>query len=289
MKKISLLLSVLAVVCFVACSSDDDNGPTIPMSPLTLNLSGLEALTDGFVYEGWIIVNNSPVSTGVFVTPSSSLVFNVPTADLEIATAFILSIESDTDPAPSNTKIMRGDFVGNANSATLSLENQIPGVSNITGSLFLATPTDDVVDNDESGVWFMSSPGVAGLNNLPNLGSGWKYEGWAVVDGVAISTGKFTSATGSDQSSFFSSDINDAPDFPGEDFLFSPVNIEGLTFPLDLRNQTIVVSIEPEPDSNQSPFSLKPLIASTGTALGDSNTYAMTLNSASFPFGSVTR
>jgi hypothetical protein len=287
MKKINLLLSMLAIISIVACSSDDD-GPNIPKSTLTLNLNGLEALSDGFEYEGWIMVNGSPVSTGTFTTPSSSQTFRVPTADLEIATAFILSIESDNDPAPSNTKVLSGDFVGNANSATLSLENQVPGILNMGGSFFLATPTDYVVDNDESGVWFMSSPGVAGLTNLPNLGTGWKYEGWVVVDGNVLSTGKFTSATGEDDSSFFSGP-NDGPEFPGEDFLATGVPIDGLTFPLDLRNQTVVVSIEPQPDDSASPFSLKPLIGDTGTALGGTNPYSMTLNNASFPSGSVTR
>ena len=288
MKKVNLFFSMLAVMVLAACSGDDDGNST-PMSDLTLNLANLEALENGFEYEGWIMVNGTPQSTGTFTNPSASQTFSVPTADLEIATAFILSIESDNDPAPSDTKILSGDFVGNANSATLSLENQVPGVLSIGGEFFLATPTDNIEDNNEAGIWFMSAPGVAGLTNLPALGTGWRYEGWVVVDGIALSTGRFSSASGNDESSFFSGNDNDPPPFPGEDFLATGVPIDGLTFPLDLRNQMVVVSIEPQPDDSPNPFSLKPLTATTGTAVGSSNTYTMTLNNASFPSGTVTR
>jgi len=288
MKKVNLFLSMLAVMVLVACSGDDD-GTSTPMSDLTLNLANLDPLDNGFEYEGWIMVNGTPQSTGTFTNPNSTQTFSVPTADLEIATAFILSIESDNDPAPSDTKILKGDFVGNANLTNLTFENQVPGILSMGGEFFLATPTDNVPDNNESGIWFMSEPGVAGLTNLPALGPGWKYEGWVVVDGVVLSTGKFSSATGNDESSFFSGDANDAPPFPGEDFLATGVPIDGLTFPLDLRNQMVVVSIEPQPDNSTAPFSLKPLTANTGDAIGSADTYTMTLNNASFPSGTVTR
>ena len=66
MKK-KMILAALALGIFASsCSSDDDNS-TSSNSNLTLSLDGLEALGDDFVYEGWIIVDGSPVSTGTLV------------------------------------------------------------------------------------------------------------------------------------------------------------------------------------------------------------------------------
>ena len=290
MKNVKTLLLFAAVMLIAACSSNDDS-PSTPKSTLTVNLNGIQPLDGDLIYEGWIMVDGLPVSTGRFNTTAgtSSNTFRIATEDLDLATAFILSIEPtvNDDPAPSNTKILSGFFVGNSNAATLTIQDQFSGILSITGKFILATPTDTVVDNDESGVWFMNPPN-AGLANLPTLSSGWKYEGWVVVDGTAISTGKFTSATGSDASSFFSGN-EPAPAFPGEDFLATGVPIDGITFPLDLRNQQIVVSIEPEPDTSADPFYIKPLIATTNTAIGSSNVYDMTLNNASFPTGTAVR
>ncbi|WP_055444950.1 hypothetical protein [Lacinutrix himadriensis] len=288
MKNIKTLLLFASVLLIASCSSDDDNTPSTPMSTLTVNLFGIAPLEGDVIYEGWVMVDGSPVSTGRFNTTSANNItktFRVPTAELDVATAFILSIEPKTndDPAPSNTKIMSGDFIGNSNAATLNIENQFSGILGITGKFILATPTDAVADNDEFGVWFMNPPN-AGLTNLPTLASGWKYEGWVDINGTAISTGKFTNANSSDESSFFSGNET-APSFPGEDFLATGVPIDGITFPIDLRNQKVVVSIEPHPDNSASPFYLKPLTANTNTAIGGSNVYSMTLNNASFPSG----
>ena len=49
------------------------------------------------------------------------------------------------------------------------------------------------------------------------------------------------------------------PPFPGEDFIVNAP--DGLTFPTDLRGETIVVSIEPADDDSPAPFAFKPLAA----------------------------
>lgn len=86
---------------------------------LTLNLTGLDELGSDFVYEGWIIVNGSPVSTGTFSSVTFPQSFTVGIDDLNAATKFVLSIEPavDSDPTPSATKILAGDFT--SNTATL--------------------------------------------------------------------------------------------------------------------------------------------------------------------------
>ena len=62
MKKLVLFLIVgglLATSC-----SDDDSGSS--NATLSLSLSGMEDLGADFAYEGWVIVDGSPVTTGTF-------------------------------------------------------------------------------------------------------------------------------------------------------------------------------------------------------------------------------
>lgn len=243
-----------------SCSSDDDNN-TSTTSDLTLNLSGLEALGNDYVYEGWIIVDGNPVSTGTFSDVTFPKSFSVDATQLANASRFVLSIEPavDNDPAPATTKILAGDFSGN--SADVN-SNLVADFASATGTYILATPTDNDDTNEFSGVWFLDnssgSPAV-GLN-LPDLADGWKYEGWAVIDGTPISTGTFTNANMADDNattSIYKGDAGNGPAYPGEDFLQNPPG--SLTFPTDLKEQTIVISVEPSPDNSSAPFTLKPL------------------------------
>lgn len=258
MKKVFLLAFI--ALGFIAVSCDDDDTPTT--SNLTLNLNGLEELGSDFVYEGWIIVNGAPVSTGTFSSVSFPQSFSVNSNDLANATKFVLSIEPsvDADPNPSATKILAGDFSGNT--ANVNSSAIVGDFLNSSGKYILATPTDNDSNNEESGVWFLdnsSGSAVAGLNNLPAL-TGWKYEGWVVMGGMPISTGTFSSGSVADDNaatSMFKGNAGNGPSFPGEDFLQNAPS--GLTFPTDLKGTTIVISVEPYPDNSPSPFTLKPL------------------------------
>ncbi len=64
---------------------------------LNLNMNGLENLGPDYVYEGWIIVDEQPVSTGVFTVNDagtmSTTTFTVNQQDLEDAGTFVLTIE----------------------------------------------------------------------------------------------------------------------------------------------------------------------------------------------------
>ena len=233
---------------------------------VTLNFTGLENLGADFKYEGWVIVDGAPVTTGVFTVDDSGVLsqteFYVKQADLDAATAFVLSIEPavDPDPAPADTKILSGDFSGN--SATVSSSNIVGDFSSSTGKYILATPTDMDDTNEYSGVWFLDNSGaspVAGLD-LPTLSAGWKYEGWVVVNGTPISTGTFTDPRAADENastSPFKGTTSNGPGYPGEDYVMGSVG--SIAFPLDLRGSTVVISVEPSPDNSPAPFTLKPL------------------------------
>lgn len=256
-----MFFAVFAIGILATSCSNDDDGPTT--ANLILNLAGLEDLGTDYVYEGWIIVNGSPVSTGTFSSVTFPQTFTVDATQLANATTFVLSVEPavDTDPAPAATKILAGDFTGN--SASVSSNGIVADFTSASGKYILATPTDNDDTNEASGVWFLDNtnapPAVAGLE-LPELPDGWKYEGWAVIGSTPISTGTFTNVSAADDNaatSMFKGDAGNGPGYPGEDFLQNPP--AGITFPTDLKGATIVISVEPSPDNSPAPFTLKPL------------------------------
>lgn len=275
---------MLAISC-----NNDDNNPVTP-SQLKLNLTGLENLGANFKYEGWLIVNGAPITTGTFTVDAagtlSKTTFNVDATKLAAATKFVLTIEPtvDTDPAPSNTKYLIGDFSGNSATVNTSV---VGNFSASTGKYFLATPTNGNA-TPVAGVWFlnaMSGTPVAGLN-LPTLDAGWKYEGWAVSGSAVLSTGKFSNPNGPDEAAPYSG-TQPAPPFPGEDFLINAP--AGATFPGNLSGATFVISVEPVPDNSPMPFTLKPLAHTTASPAVTGTTIDMTRNLIGFPSGTVTR
>jgi len=198
----------------------------------------------------------------------------VATEDLGAATTFVLTIEPapDNDPNPSSVHILAGDFSGDA--ADLSVGHGAAlgnDFMSATGKYILATPTNGANTDENSGIWFLdpaAGPGV-GLN-LPVLPDGWTYEGWVVVDGTPVTSGKFTDVAKEDDSAPFSG-MMAGPPFPGEDYLNNAPT--GLSFPTDLSGGKAVISIEPVPDNSTAPFLLKPLLADIPAAAADHTAY----------------
>ena len=290
MKK--LLLLVFASTFLMSCIGHGDDDQE---AKLKLNINGLEDLGADYVYEGWIIVDGAPVSTGIFTVDEngelSSNAFYVNADELDAATVFVLTIEPtvDPDPAPSNTKLLSGPFNGDA--AQVGIMDQVGDFADASGSFFLRTPTDEADGmnngNDQYGIWF-GTPGAppAPNFNLPVLPEGWVYEGWVVIDGVGpITIGQFGDPTMqvADMAGPFSGP-NSGPPIPGEDYFENAP--DGFDFPLDLRDRTVVVSVEPYPDNSPAPFLLKPLVGMSGQDTAPT-TYDLNLNTDSFPTGWV--
>jgi hypothetical protein len=264
MKKI-LKFAFLCIAIVLLASCESSNEENVTTGNLTLDLSGLEELGANFVYEGWLIVDGNPISTGTFTSVSFPQSFTIENAILQTATKFVLSIEpaGETGIAaatPAPTKLLAGDFSGN--SANVTSTSIVGDFSTSWGKYILATPTDLDDTNEASGVWFLDNsnpPAVAGLT-LPTLPEGWKYEGWVVFNGTPVSTGTFTDPSSADDnaaSSPFKGTANNGPGYPGEDYLIGAA--AGVDFPTDLKGATIVVSVEPYPDNSPAPFALKPL------------------------------
>lgn len=283
-----LLALAIGTVALAGCSKKEGT--------LMVDIKGLSNLGPNYAYEGWLTGNGDAKSAGIFMVDDegkmSSNSFEINERDIKKAKAYVLTIEPypDSDPAPSSVHIIGGDF--NGNTATLSIAHSSALGSDFTGATggyILATPTDGGSGTDEnSGVWWLdpaTGPGP-GLN-LPGLPVGWQFEGWAVINGVPVSTGKFLSPNGPDQSSQYSGSLS-GPLFPGEDFLTNAPS--GLTFPTDLSGATVVISIEPNPDNSPLPFSLKPLVGAVPDPAMDHTFYTMENNAASSnPSGTVTR
>jgi hypothetical protein len=262
---------------------------------LSLTITGLAPLGDFAKYEGWIIVDGNPVSTGRFVVNENGQLapphFNVNSADLTAATMFVLTIEPnpDPDPAPSATHILAGAFTGNTASLSVSHPAALGNdFLSSTGSFLLATPTTSSVADEDKGVWFIDNTNgpMPGLS-VPSLPIGWKYEGWVVINGIPVTTGTFLLANVADEAAPFSGNLP-GPPFPGEDFIMNAPS--SLIFPPDLNGAPVVITIEPSPDNSPAPFSpLRPLVGAVPVGANVHTTYSMSNNAATFPTGSASR
>ncbi len=298
MSKSTTALMVLGVIALAACG--DDPADAEPET-LVLTFTGLEALAGGFHYEGWAIVDEAPVTTGKFNVDSSGGLVDLNGAsiaggafetgvDLSGATAIVITIEpnGDVDAVPASTHIVAGAVTGGSASLSVgdgsALGDDFMGA---TGSYILATPTNGADTNENSGIWFLSLESGEPAEGLvlPMLPDGWEYEGWAVIEGTPVTTGRFTATDVVDFDDPFSG-TEAGPPFPGEDFLVNAPT--GLTFPTDIAGGTAVISIEPEPDDSAAPFTLKPLVGGIAADATDHVTYSIPTNLSSFPTGTAT-
>ena len=273
----------------VTTTTEAPRGPT-----LRLEVSGWPTLQNGFHYEGWAIVDGSPVTTGKFNVEDGNVIgLDGEPIDLleveaiESATAIVITIEpsGDTDEVPADTHFLAGDVANGQADLTIGHAAAIgTDLSDAAGTFLLATPTDDDDSNELSGIWFIELPGPTASLQLPELAAGWRYEGWAVIDGVPLSSGTFVLVEGPDDAALFSGP-NTGPPFPGEDYLVNAP--EAVTFPTDLSGATVVISVEPYPDDDPAPFVLKPLLGTAAEDATDHQSYPLDLNDAPLPTGTA--
>jgi len=255
------------------------------MDTVHWDIQGLEPLGAGWVYEGWLIVDGAPVSTGLFDVDSNGHVDMdmavISSAQHQAATAFVLTIEPspDNDPAPSDVHILGGDIEDGV--ASLSIGHPAALGTDFTdaaGSYILGIgyPAGATAENSYvNGIWYLDSL------DLPTLPAGWVYEGWVVGEDGPISTGRFTDANGmdSDGSGPAAGGPGTGPNGPGQDFL-DPA--------LDLIGYAAVISVEPSPDDSELPFVLKPLVDAEIEDVGDHGSQSMANNAVnSSPTGTV--
>ena len=282
MRKLVPYLSILAALgCEEGESTDRDaavmadaDGAT---RTLSLGFDDLPTLGSSHVYEGWLIVDGNPVTSGRFSVESDGTLnpatFEIQASDANDATLFVLTIEPATGdvPEPSDTHVVAGAF--SDGSATLSIDHAAAlgtDFEDAAGSFVLNTPTTTTNDDAGQGIWFLTpgDPLQASLT-LPELPNGWAYEGWVVDTSgsspMPISTGRFRdpAAMDSDGAGGSIAGPEEFPPFPGQDYI-NPAR--------DLTSDHVaVISVEPEPDDSPSPFQLKPLATMIADGVGAEN------------------
>jgi hypothetical protein len=274
-------------------SSQGGNGsggaPEAEPTMLAVSLSGLQPAGDGYVYEGWVIVDGQPVTTGRFnvVDGTSDYEMWVDSATAWAASAFVLTLEPEVDdvPAPSATHILAGDLTDGEASLTVDHPAALgTDFSNAWGQYILNTPTSAAVADDyNQGIWFLTPPMPFQPSLvLPELPDGFVYEGWVAGPDGPISTGRFTSVDSPDSDGNGPYAGPDAgPPFPGSDFI-DPAMVLTDGF-------AAVISVEPEPDDSPAPFVLKPLVDMSIEDVGVGTPQDMSNNAAaSNPTGTVT-
>ncbi|MFN3197707.1 MAG: hypothetical protein ACE366_04725 [Bradymonadia bacterium] len=236
------------------------------VSVLSLSLSNLGDLGPDYVYEGWLITSEGPVTSGRFPMNDAmeSFEFELDRDLLADSAMFVLTIEPafNDDPAPADTHVVAGAFDADG-LADLTIAHPAAlgsDFTDATGSYFLETPTSaDVADDYDQGIWFIRPGEGAGLS-LPELPAGWVYEGWVVDENGPETTGRFIDPAGPDSDMGGKAAGPDAaPPFPGQDFIDPARTVVG---------NTIVITIEPEPDNSPAPFFFKPLVDMSAEDLG---------------------
>jgi len=266
-----------------------------PQYQIRLSVNMLPALTGSF-YELWVVDGSRKHSAGSFNVSSTgqpvdgfghAVRFFSPVRPSR-ADALVVTIEPlpDPDPGPSGIAILTGDPARHRANRSFPLD-----LSSVAGSFILATPTDDVATNETAGLWFLDPGAGPGPSlTLPALPPGWVWEGWGVTQGSPLSTGRFTSASGTDLAAPFSG-LLAGPPFPGEDFLRNlPA---GVTGPVNLADGSSLAVISIEPDlggvdpTGPGPFAIKPLKGSIAAGQADHQTVPLTRDLSEVPSGTA--
>jgi hypothetical protein len=173
----------------------------------------LPELPEGWAYEGWVAGPGGPMSTGRFVMASaadsdrggiSSGPYGTPSfpgqdlvnpaTDLTGGYAAVISVEPEPDnsPGPFTLKpLVDADIEDVGGGVLQSMANMASGFPSAEVRLLLAA----------------ASPEIAhlrlDLHGLEELGPDFVYEGWLVVGGAPVSSGRFSVSGGVPSQSYF--------------------------------------------------------------------------------------
>jgi hypothetical protein len=294
-KKAMYILMVVALSTMFSTSCLDNEDNNRETDSLHLNLSNMPYLGNNYVYEGWLVFDGKIASTGRFTVSeednSGSITMFAFSDQLEDASEFIVTIEPYPDPyqSPSHSRILAGTFSGDSAQLSHSHKSALgTDFSSATGQYILATPTNGEESDELSGIWWLDPSGPSASLDLPMLNNGWIYEGWVIQQGNYLSAGKFFETDTSDFEANFSDTLAPAPAFPGEDFLTNAP--AGVTFPLNLAGEIVMITVEPNPDTGTEPFAVIPLRGEIPLMATDHTLYDMENVSDTIAFsGSVVR
>ena len=271
MKNILIILFIF----IISCSEIDTLKSSFDDSKVTLSLQNLKDPAAGMYYEAWL-----KPSSGA----SSSLGLLVKNQDTyELATTItheqnfegqliFISIEKDDVPGMRFTQSGDTLFTPTANVISCCVISANQGefssangfitspkdanavtteflMENAAASVRIFTPTQSD-DDDLSGLWFTevtienNDTTISGSINMPGYENGWTYEAFITTSGQKISLGKFVNPFWMDTANPYSGpERNEFTIYPGEDFINNAPS--GLSFPLDLSNAVVSVTLTP--------------------------------------------
>jgi hypothetical protein len=253
--------------------------------PLIIKARNLPSL-QGAAYEAWVVKGDRKISAGKFNADGRRVVVLRSPIRPRRADRIVVTIEParDADPGPTDVVILAGDVRWHR--AELSFPVNL---RELAGVFLLATPTSASMEDETAGVWFIDpakGPGP-GLT-LPALPSGWKFEGWGVTQGTALTTGRFSTAAGADESAPFSGPLP-GPPFPGEDFLANlPSSVRP---PVNLADgaSRVVLTVEPDIDGSDptgpAPFPISPLAGDIPAGAAPMTALPLARDLSTVPFG----
>ncbi|MBI2464151.1 hypothetical protein HYV57_04290 [Candidatus Peregrinibacteria bacterium] len=163
--------------------------------------------------------------------------------------AIEITIEPTKKKKGERSLLLSGEI--NSNGQDITLKFAGINLEGIEGQYMLATPTDEIAENEESGVWFAKIEGekmVPGLKIRPTQ-AGWSYEGWIEYKGKITSLGRFGQPYGKDTIDTYSLRIFQ-PEIPGEDFIARVPNNFPILVNLATGDYKVSVSLEPDIDGN---------------------------------------
>ena len=162
----------MAMFAAIGCGSSDD----LDIRTLELEFANLPELGADYVYEGWFITPDGPVSTGRFAD-GEPLSFDVDGATVDASAKFVLTIEPAVgdDPAPADVHLLAGNLSGDTAVLATSDEAAIgTDFADADGDFILTTPTTMTIDDDAvQGIWWLiPGPTLAPSLTLPELPAG---------------------------------------------------------------------------------------------------------------------
>ncbi len=221
------------------------------VTEIEMSINNLVPLPDSLMYAAWLVYGSNDATKFVEIlspaTSTNPLIVKAPVNSNVLAGAkkFYVSIvkKAGFDSTTVGTRLLEGTFKSNDCSVGLAGFLVNP---QITGVYYLATPTNGPGSDELSGIWFadsISNPSPSVGLDLPVLTGTLTYHAWVEVNGTFLNVGKFTDPSKGDGFNGYSDTTAAAYGKPGEDFLLNPP--AGITFPLDLSNANIYISIEP--------------------------------------------
>lgn len=199
---------------FVSCNKQEEG-------VLKIEIKGLPELGENFAYEGWIIVDGSPQTDGIFTVDSEGrpgeTCFELDKKALSEATAYVLTIEPMPDPEPkaSAVHVLGGDFSKNTAELFMDHKNAIGSDLMTHAGSFTLHERNGLV----KGLWFEDLSGSPSLN-FEEINTGWDYESWIRFGDDYTSMGKFQSLDEDDDSAFDYAEQKRG--VPGEHFFYNP-------------------------------------------------------------------